>query len=323
MSIALPAIKATLAIAAHTLPVIGITLMITELLSAWGVLRRIQVFLCPLLRLARLPAATGPALVTAFGSALSANTMIAADYRHGRLDKGQALLAAQANTLPGYITETVTYMLPVMLPALGGAPGSFYLAAFILTGLIKGILIVIVGRRLASEKWQADSTLQTGSLWTNRPDAFVVALKRSTRMFVRIAVILMGTSLLTTLALHGGLLSLAVESLAPVLFYFDLPGSLVVPILGYAFSPLAGATAIGALFKSAAVSAYTATLAALLGSLLALPVFALRSSMARNISVFGLRLGILNTLITVGIGVLSRLGLILLVPFFFKAMMTH
>lgn len=315
MSIAFAGIQDTLAIAMHTVPVIGITLVLTELLSAWGLLQRIQVLLWPLLRLAHLPAAAAPALVMAFGSALSADTMVAADYRAGRLDRRQTLLTAKANTLPGYLTETFTYMLPVVLPALGATPGAFYLGAFLSAGLIKAVLIVVIGRRLASARRPVDQASQAGTARARGSRDLGDALKRAARMFARIAGVLLVASWLTTLAFHAGLLSQAVEGLGPLLLRLELASSLVVPILGYAVSPPAGATAIGALFKSGAVDAHAATLAALLGSLLSLPVFALRSSLARNISVFGAWLGIANTLISLGIGMFARLGFILLLPF--------
>lgn len=233
----------------------------------------------------------------------------------GRLDRRQTLLAAQANTLPGYLTETFTYMLPVVLPALGGTPGVFYLGAFISAGLIKAVLIVAFGRRLASARGPVGRASHAGTAQASGSKDLVAALKRAARMFARISGVLLVASWLTTIAFHAGLLSLAVEGLGPVLSRLALPGSLVVPILGYAVSPLAGATAIGALFKSAAVNAHAATLAALLGSLVSLPVFTLRSSLARNISIFGARLGIANTLISLGIGMFTRLGFILLLPF--------
>jgi hypothetical protein len=315
VSIVLAAIQDTLAIAAQTVPIIGITLLLTELLSAWGLRQRIQVLLWPLLRLARLPAIAAPALVMAFGSALSADTMIAADYRAGRLDRRQTLLAAQANTLPGYLTETFTYVLPVVLPALGGTPGAFYLGAFISAGLIKAVLVIAFGRRLASAREPEGRASHAGTAQASGCKDFAAAIIRAARMFVRISGLLLVASWLTTIAFHAGLLSLAVEGLGPVLSRLALPGSLLVPILGYAVSPLAGATIIGALFKSAAVNAQAATLAALLGSLVSLPVFTLRSSLARNISVFGAWLGIANTLISLGIGMFARLGFILLLPF--------
>lgn len=206
-------------------------------------------------------------------------------------------------------------MLPVVIPAVGVTPGVFYLGAFISGGLIKAVLIVAFGRWLASARRPVDRASHTGTARACGSEDLGAALKRAARMFVRIAGVLLVASWLTTLAFHAGLLSLAVEGLGPLLLRLELASSLVVPILGYAVSPLAGATAIGALFKSAAVNAHAATLAALLGSLVSLPVFTLRSSLARNISVFGARLGIANTLISLGIGMFTRLGFILLLPF--------
>ncbi len=307
------AARDTLAVASRSLPVIAVTLLGMELLAAMGVFRRVQYLLLPLVRLARLPAVAGPALVTALGSTLSADTMIAADYRAGRLDRRRALLAAQANTLPSYITETFTYMVPVMLPALGREPGSFYVAAFLLAGLFKLALIVVAGRYLgrSGSAFQANAEPQPSGPGTRVK--LSTAMKRALRMLVRIALVLVIATYVTALALHSGVLAGAVAWLRPVLSRLALPEDLVVPITGYAASPMVGAAAIGTLFKSSAVDVYAAALAALLGSLISLPVFALRYSLPRNISVFGTKLGSLNAAVSVGVGMCSRLAVIMVV----------
>ena len=131
--------RETLAIAGRTLPIIAVSLIVVELLSAYGLLRKLQGIFAPLVRLGRLPAEAGPALAASIGSALTADTVIASHYRPGRLDRNQALLSAQANTLPSYVTETFTYMMPVMVPALGHPVGWFYLSAFLFAGVLKQV----------------------------------------------------------------------------------------------------------------------------------------------------------------------------------------
>jgi hypothetical protein len=314
MKIPLLAANDTLTIASRSLPVIGVTLLVAELLAVLGLFRRVQGFLLPLVRFARLPAPAGIALVTALGSSLSADTMIASEHRAGRLNRPLTLLSAQANTLPAYVTETFTYMIPVMLPALGRKPGLFYVAAFLLTGMLKLLLIVTMGRWLAGDDHQNLPLHQAENAPGLTRTILLKAIQRAMRMFVRIGLMLVVATYVTTLALHAGVLSGAVAWMRPALMSGGLPDCLVVPILSYAGSPMAGATAIGTLLKSHAVDTGSATLAALLGSLIALPVFALRYSLARNISIFGPMTGALNTGISVGIGVVSRVGIILLLP---------
>lgn len=311
MSTIIQAIYDTLAVVSRTLPVIGITLIVMEVLSALGVFQRVQYFFIPLVRLARLPGTSGPALMTAIGSPLTADTLIAADHRAGRLDHRQTLLAAQANTLPSYITETFTYMVPVMLPALGRKPGMIYLTGFLLTGVIKFFLIITIGR--CSGSLSKPESPVSGHTAKQALSCRIIqsAFLRGAKTLFRISLILIPATLLTTLALRAGLLSNVVRNLKPFLYHFGLPESVVIPILGFTASPMAGAAAIGTLFKGGAVDANAAGMAALLGSLLALPVFALRYSWVRNISIFGPGLGTLNTLISVGIGMASRLMVII------------
>jgi hypothetical protein len=314
MSIFAQAVNDTFTIIGRTLPVIAVTLIGMELLSVLGLFRCIQRLMFPLVRLAYLPPTAGPALITAFGSSLSADTMIAADHRAGRINGRQTLLAAQANTLPAYVTETFTYMVPVMLPALGKTPGVFCLAAFLLTGLIKSIIIIIAGRCIASSTRLGHPITTHSASYEVTRKALHAALKRSIRMLVRIALLLTATALLTALALRYGWLSGAVHWLKPILDKVGIPYRLAAPILGYVASPMAGAAAIGTLFKSKVVDTYAATMAALLGSLLSMPVFALRYSLARNISIFGLVMGSLNTALSLCIGIIARLIILAILP---------
>ena len=315
METLLQAGRETLAITGRTLPIIAASLIVVELLSAYGLLRKLQGIFSPLVRLGRLPAEAGPALAASIGSTLTADTVIASHYRSGRLDRGQALLSAEANTLPGYVTETFTYMLPVMAPALGHPVGWFYLSAFLFAGILKAIFVVLGGRwlyhRRSNESGNATPDEEEFQIGTKTPGE---GLRRACKLFVKVAAMLTATSFVMAWIHCGGLLDKAAVLFSPFLAWIGLEESLFLPVLGYAASPMAGAAAVGALYKGGAVGAQAATVGALAGSLLSLPVFTLRYSMARHIAVFGPKLGSLNVAVSLVLGMTARLTVLLLVP---------
>jgi hypothetical protein len=140
------------------------------------------------------------------------------------------------------------------------------------------------------------------------------ALRKSGRTFARIAVMLILVSFLVALAIQHGTPAMISKWVKPLTGLLGLPEELFAPVLAYIANPTAGISAIGALHKSQTVTGYAAALAALTGSLLSLPVFTLRSSLARNISVFGPGIGCANALLSLAVGLVARLMVILLLP---------
>jgi hypothetical protein len=56
------------------------------------------------------------------------------------------------NSIPAYIREIFTYQIPVVVPALGLAAGSIYAAIFMVTALVKILLVVFLGRACLEER---------------------------------------------------------------------------------------------------------------------------------------------------------------------------
>ena len=80
-------------------------------------------------------------LITAIGSVTSADFMTARLFKEGKIGKFETVISAQANTIPGYLHETFTYLIPVVIPLLGVGPGILYTSAFLLNALLKILLI--------------------------------------------------------------------------------------------------------------------------------------------------------------------------------------
>ena len=97
------------------------------------------------------------------------------------------------------------------------------------------------------------------------------------------------------------------SAVGPLIRLLHIPDRMLVPALTYLGNSTAAHYMVGALYKSGAVTWQTATVTVLVGTIMGLPFVFLKHSLARNISILGTRDGILNTFITLGIGMVGRM----------------
>lgn len=315
----------TLLIVANTLPVIFVTLIVTGFLIRRGYLTRLFFFTTPLISRIGLPPETTAAFIASFGSGLSAGTILSKLYSEKKITGTQMILAAQTNTLPLFLRETFTRFIPVMIPILGFLPGLIYTAAFIFSGIFKLFLILIAGsilRRFTQVKkdsWADDVPEIPEAL--HGPVTFhelrLVSLKAFSDFF-RIAKIMVIATFLITLASGAGLLSSFEHFVGPLISFAGIPEKMVAPVLAYLGNSTAGGYIIGAMYKNGSIDFYIASVAALAGNMLSFPMFMLRSSMARNVAIYGVRFGTIHVLITLASGLAARFIFLLFVMTAFR-----
>jgi len=315
----------TFSIAANTLPVIFATLIVTGFLVRRGYLTRIFYFTTPLISRIGLPAETSAAFIASFGSGLSAGTILSKLYIEKKVTAPQMILAAQANTLPVFLRETFTRFIPVMIPILGLLPGLIYTAAFIFSGLFKLCIIVIAGAIL--KKFYHVTGNSGGDEVPEKPGTYhgavtfhelrLVSLKALSD-FSRIAKIMLIATFIITLASGAGLLSSFENFIAPLIGFTGIPEKMVAPVLAYLGNSTAGGYIIGAMYKNGSIDLHIAAVAALAGNMLSFPMFLLRSSMARNVAVYGVRFGTIHVLITLATGLAARFIFLLFIMAVFR-----
>jgi hypothetical protein len=97
--------------------------------------------------------------VISLGSALAANTLIARLKEEGYLTERQVFLSAIMNSVPVYFRELFTYQLAFVIPVLGIFVGGVYALVVISTGLIKLILVMIIGRAFLGDNLAPSSEI--------------------------------------------------------------------------------------------------------------------------------------------------------------------
>jgi hypothetical protein len=251
--------------------------------------------------------------VVGLGSALAANAMTARLRHDGQLSDRQAFLSALMNSVPVYFRELFTYQLAFVVPVLGLYVGGAYAVVSVSTGLIKLLIVIILGRAyLAGE---VISSLEPSPVTKEKSiiDAARKSLGGQKKLFLRIASLyFIMTFLVLYLSEAGILQSLNVAPLASI---FRIPAETVIPLTIYVASPKAGIVLLGPLIQNGGISELKALMVLMLGSMFMLPVFTIRSTLPNYTSIFGVKLGVSLTAVSAGISIMVRLLVLLLLLF--------
>ncbi|MDD1759503.1 MAG: nucleoside recognition protein, partial [Methanothrix sp.] len=136
----------TLKFSLPVLVTIFLGLFFAGMLLELGLLRRMSVFSRPLVAVAHLPEICASSFIVSMGSTVAANSMIARFHKDDLIQPKEVFLCTMVNSIPAYIREIFTYQIPVVVPALGLVAGGLYAMVFMVTGLVKIALVIILGR---------------------------------------------------------------------------------------------------------------------------------------------------------------------------------
>jgi hypothetical protein len=138
----------TLQFALPVLVTIFLGLFFAGLLVELGLLNRISHLSRPLVSLAHLPEVCASSFIVSLGSTVAANSMIARFKADNSLENREVFLCTMINSIPAYIREIFTYQIPIVVPALGLFAGSLYALVFMVTAIVKILVVIILGRTL-------------------------------------------------------------------------------------------------------------------------------------------------------------------------------
>ena len=181
----------TLKFSLPVLVTIFLGLFFAGMLLELGLLRRISVISRPLVAVAHLPEVCASSFIVSLGSTVAANSMVARFHKDDLIQPKEVFLCTMVNSIPAYIREIFTYQIPVVVPALGLVAGGLYAMVFMVTGLVKIAVVIILGRIMLGERSVAEEItmpVEKPSLSGVLPAASR-ALQGMSRTFLRIAVV--------------------------------------------------------------------------------------------------------------------------------------
>lgn len=294
----------------YTMGTVFLMLFITGIMNEMGLFQRFSYLASPLVSLSRLPAAAASTFVVGLGSALAANAMTARLRHDGQLSDRQAFLSALMNSVPVYFRELFTYQLAFVVPVLGLYVGGAYAIVSVATGLIKLLIVIILGRAYLAGEAFSSINPPLAKKEKSIIDAARKSLNGQKKLFIRIgSLYFVMTFIVLYLNAEGILQSLNVTPLASI---FRIPAETVIPLTIYVANPKAGIVLLGPLIQNGGITELKALMVLMLGSIFMLPVFSIRSTLPNYTAIFGMRLGLSLTAVSAGISVLVRLLVLVL-----------
>lgn len=290
---------------ASTMMTVFVMLFITGLMTEMGLFQRLSCLSRPLVSISHLPAAAASTFMVSFGSTIAANTMIARLKEEGHLSERQVFFSAIMNGVPVYFRELFTYQLAFVVPILGICVGGIYAAVSISAGIIRLILVMILGRAYLEEDEKSSLQVLKSPERRNLRDAALRSLRGQRQIFFRMTALYFIMTLLVLYLNNEGLFQSL--DVLPIAHFFGVPPVTVIPITIYVASPKAGMTLLGPMIQNGNISDIQALIVLMLGSMFMLPVYAIKSMMPNYTSVFGMRLGLSLVVVSTGINVLVRL----------------
>ncbi|MCJ7445639.1 MAG: nucleoside recognition protein [Methanotrichaceae archaeon] len=283
-------------------------LFFAGLIVEMGLLYRVSHLSRPLVSLAHLPEIAASSFVVSLGSTVAANGMIARFRNDNFMESKEVFLCASINGIPAYIREIFTYQIPIVLPTLGLVAGSIYASIFMVTALLKFSLVILLGRLLLKER---SYRLEEQSPQRMLPfrDAIRNVLKSQIKLFSRIATIYLVMTFIVFALRDIGVFEQL--SQLPVANLFSIPPQSIIPMTTYVASPVMGLSMLGPMISNGSITNLQALVILMLGSMLMLPLFALRSLVPNYTAIFGPRLGLSVVVFSTGLSMLVRLAFLM------------
>ncbi len=314
MDIFWEAARFTLDLTWRTGSVMFVSLFGIEIVMQMGLMTALRPVGHPVARLAGLPSESAVSFLASLGSVIAAHAMAARFYDEGKLSDRELRLTGVLNTVPFHVKETLTFQFPVVMPLLGFRLAMIYVAAFWLTGILKLIYVLAVGRRhpLAGEgRPDAFASFECApdDPDCSRPGFFSLIGKSwnaRKKMFFRMIGLLAGVTFVIQVLYLAGMLHWMERGMAPLTSALGLPGTVVGPLATYVLSPTAGITFMAGLMTQGAVSGSQAITALMAGGLIMIPVTRLRRTLPRYMGLFGAKNGSMICLVTMGFAMLAR-----------------
>ncbi|MEW6556073.1 MAG: nucleoside recognition domain-containing protein [Elusimicrobiota bacterium] len=324
--IILNALRDLLNFVPKTLFIMFISLTAIWILIQKGIIDRISFIGKPLAKIIGLPEDIGIVFITSFGSVLSGNVLLSDFNKRGILTDHQTYLGSLFNSIPVYIKESFTYQIPVIISVLGLKVGLVCFTCFVFSGFAKLLFISIMARKRQNKVISINNNIglqrqnkegampancfvpsaQTGK---NKTFSFTQQLK----IFVKMGGIYVGVTFIIFCLINSGFINYIERLVNPLTDILRLLPAVAIPVGTYIFSPLVGASTVGAMLQNGKILEIDAMIVTLLGGFLMLPVFMIRGSLAKYTSVFGIPLGLKIIFTSTIIGMGTRLIFLLVI----------
>ncbi|AEA47496.1 nucleoside recognition domain-containing protein [Archaeoglobus veneficus] len=270
----------------NVIPVLVIAIVIANILSEFGVIRRISFIFKPLIRFANLSEESALAVVTYLASGSAAMAMLAGFREQRVISERETVIAAFVSSFFSFVNHLFVYFIPVVIPLLGLTAGMLYITARLFVSMCVTATAVIAGHFLLSGEVRARVNNKTEANERTPEEKIRAGLKQAwnvlKKILPRLVVVYVITALLNAYGFFEPLKEIHVGG-------FPGEASAIIAV-GLADTTSAFALA-GSMLAEGMLTPVEAVSALLLTSIVTMSVVLVRHSLPGRIAYFGVKLG--------------------------------
>lgn len=275
----------------NVVPVIVAAVFLSNLLLEYGIIKRLDFLVHPLIRRANLPEGSGAVIITSLASGTVSYSMMADYHRRKEMSDVEVIVISIMNTFFQYIHHFITYWLPVVIPLLGLFTGLLFMSIKLSIALAMTLSAVVIGKifiRNSKKRVLSEGTGSSNKTGSQKVHRAARGAKKTLMMIIPrlyivyiVVVVFMSTGYLEGFGRLAG----------PLARLFDLPGEAITIIALQAFDATSGYVLTGALLQNGTLNPFQAITALLLGTMITLSMTYAKHSLPSKIAFFGPRLG--------------------------------
>lgn len=266
----------------------------------------------PLIKLGRFPEICGSAFLTAFVSNPAANSMIAGARADGKITRREMILSGIANSYPAKLSHSMRILFPVVFAL--GLPAILYFALQFSGGLIRTIIILLIGRtKNTAEISEAIAPEQKVISWK---ETFQKAWKRTRKVMLRVILITIPIYVSVAYLAKIGFFKSWKNSMPAFLEPF-LPPEVMTVIVTRLGGLLSAAGAAFELQQLGEITPYQIVIAFFMGNVITNPIRTVRRNLPSAMGIFG-KDGLWIVLILQTCRLIFALIIIFVLIYFFK-----
>ncbi|MDE4908275.1 nucleoside recognition protein [Methanogenium marinum] len=302
-----------LSLLSRTIPMMVAGVFVAELIMAFNATARISRISKPLTVWTSLHNECGISFMMAFVSPKAANTMLAKYHRDGIITRREMVIAALMNSFPNVMMHWRT-LLPVYIPFLG-LTGLFYFLILVFVGIIKTVIVMIVGRKILPTP---DETKKNTPEEPPRPkwkEGTETALMASVAPLRQILLISVPTIVIVAALINLGVFDTVADVMQGFGSWFPVPAAGFAIIAAQFGSFIAGASVASTLLAAGTLSPQEILITLLVGNILTSATRGIRWYGTSYAAIFGPRTGAIIQGLSTGLRVTIMIGVVAILSF--------
>jgi len=292
----------------RTIPMMVAGVFAAELIMTFNATARISRISRPLTTWSNLSQECSISFMMAFVSPKAANTMLAKYHRDGLITRREMIVAALMNSFPNVMMHWRT-LLPVYIPFLG-LTGLIYFLILVAVGIIKTIIVMIVGRRILPAPDEKETKTVDVPPRPGWKEGVQIALKASTAPLRQILLISIPTIIIVAVLITIGFFDGVADVMQGFGSWFPVPAAGFAIIAAQFGSFIAGASVASTLLAAGTLSPQEILITLLVGNILTSATRGIRWYGTSYAAIFGPRTGAVIQGLSTGLRVAIMIGVV-------------